>query len=274
MTLESSLNLSLKLTVPAAIRLYSLMDNLEFKTLIKENKTLHNGMRGGVKSLYDSFYAEEYISEDIYKYCKDDEDLMVDRLVTTLRDRVKYDPKAFSVIIRVLRETVSMDKLADMLEERLSTLQIEAQRNKETQDRKKRELEDAQRYSSPIAIYTRSPQRPTELDTTAVCRDVVNTGPAGYGHRHTPIKFQKSGGQASSLGTGVDITSPSSTRNTDFKKWYVCDVVCMYVQSTLWGSMKDTHKLMNAIVMRVCVCVHENISDYVHHVSIIQETQT
>lgn len=94
--------------------------NLEFQALVQESAHLNAGIRAGIKSLCIEFYSEGLLEYSCNSNIS--EDALVENVLTALQNRVKTDPPAFYKILKCLYKMISLEYLAEKLEDKLRKL--------------------------------------------------------------------------------------------------------------------------------------------------------
>lgn len=202
--------------------------NLEYRALVQESANLTAGIRAGIRSLCTDFYSEELLVPDLHHLSSNDtipEDVLVEKVLNALQDRVKVDRSAFSRILNVLHKTMSLEYLAVRLQKRLMTLEeahgraielqaVEARKQQQHRDMLMKHELVIQQHN----LFKRS--RPCSIgpnEGIAVFRGTVeashgiNTEPADvYRDKSPQTIFHHV--QASSLGSGMRILETSQDR--------------------------------------------------------------
>ena len=110
----------------------------EYKVLIWATDKLCIGFRYANKALCRQFLANNLVTMQVEHMCNNntvDLDTLVQAMVTTLQDRVRYEPNAYYTIIDILKAEIGISYLGDILED-----QREKMTEKLEPEKKQREL--------------------------------------------------------------------------------------------------------------------------------------
>ena len=204
--------------------------NLELRVLVTEHKALYDGIRSGVRGFCSNLYSKELIPDDVQNFMSHDsasEDYMVEKVLSTLQDRVKVDPSSFNVILTVLRNTVSMSYLAERLENKLTELKEEYTKKLKAEDNLSKEKQKRQSQEMVINLHP-MPIYLGNSDTTL--RDAISGPAVDHGNMQLPLSFFTnreenfiSTEQASSVGAeGHSLAYLSPRKASLYQDRYVC----------------------------------------------------
>ncbi len=101
---------------------------MEYRALVQETDTLSQGFRSGIRSLCKGFYSKELLATCLHNLSASDttsDNMLVEKVLSALQDRVKNDRSAFQKVLQVLHGTMSMGYMAERLEKKLATLEQE-----------------------------------------------------------------------------------------------------------------------------------------------------
>lgn len=183
--------------------------NLEHKALVQESDNLR-GIRAGIRTFCSSLFSKELLVQDLYHpSSNEDEELLVQKVLIALQDRVKGDSSAFEKIVQVLRSTMGLGYLGNKLQAKLDTLREEHTRTLELQAEKNRMLHQRhelvmqqQRRDRPSSISP-IPGTISSLRGSHGMNPGTNTEPAAMYRDKQPQAVFQAQATCSSLGTEV-----------------------------------------------------------------------